>query len=169
MGLLLDGWQRAKAGMGQAFSVIGEAGVGKSRFLYEFRKAVSNEEVTFLEGKCLSYGKAAAWHPIIDILKANFEITEDDGDAQIREKVLRGLKALKADDSRNASLSPGASLGEGIGNRSDPYEPGRPQRPIIEALIRIVIKGPKSALIWPSRTCTGWTSPRRMPSKGSLK
>ena len=91
--------------MGQAFSIIGEAGVGKSRFLYEFRKAVSNEEATFLEGKCLSYGKSAAWHPIIDILKANFEITEDDEEAQIRQKVLRGLKALKADDMGRFPIS----------------------------------------------------------------
>ncbi|UCF84312.1 MAG: zinc ribbon domain-containing protein, partial [Desulfobacteraceae bacterium] len=38
--LLLDGFERAKAGRGQAFSVVSEAGVGKSRLLYEFRKAV---------------------------------------------------------------------------------------------------------------------------------
>ena len=51
--LLLDGFERVKAGKGQAFSIISEAGVGKSRLLYEFRKAVANEDVTFLEGKVL--------------------------------------------------------------------------------------------------------------------
>ena len=55
--LLLDGFERAKAGRGQAFSIMAEAGVGKSRLLYEFRKAVANEDVTFLEGKCLSYSR----------------------------------------------------------------------------------------------------------------
>jgi hypothetical protein len=50
--LLLDGFDRVKSGRGQAFSIMAEAGVGKSRLLYEFRKAVSNEDVTFLEGKC---------------------------------------------------------------------------------------------------------------------
>jgi len=44
--LLLDGFERVKAGKGQAFSVVSEAGVGKSRLLYEFRKAVANEDVT---------------------------------------------------------------------------------------------------------------------------
>jgi len=48
--LLLDSLERTKEGSGQAFSIIGEAGIGKSRFLYEFRKAVSNEDITFLEG-----------------------------------------------------------------------------------------------------------------------
>ena len=52
---LLDGFERCKSGIGQAFSIMAEAGVGKSRLLYEFRKAVTNEDVTFLEGKCLSY------------------------------------------------------------------------------------------------------------------
>ena len=49
--LLLDGFKRAKTGRNKAFSIIAESGVGKSRLLYEFRKAVTNEDVTFLEGK----------------------------------------------------------------------------------------------------------------------
>ena len=64
--LLLDGFQRAKTGRGQAFSIMAEAGVGKSRLLYEFRKAVINEDVTFLEGRCLSYSRGVAYHPNID-------------------------------------------------------------------------------------------------------
>ena len=58
--LLLDGFERAKTGKGQAFSIISEAGLGKSRLLYEFRKAVANEEITFLEGRCLSFGRGYA-------------------------------------------------------------------------------------------------------------
>ena len=60
---LLDGFERAKAGKGQAFSIISEAGLGKSRLLYEFRKAVANEEITFLEGRCISYGRGLAYYP----------------------------------------------------------------------------------------------------------
>ena len=93
--LLLDGFERAKAGRGQAFSILSEAGIGKSRLLYEFRKAVATEDVMFLEGRCLSYSKGVAYHPLIDILKANFDITETDGDSVIREKVIKGLKILK--------------------------------------------------------------------------
>ena len=97
--LVLDGFQRAKTGRGQAFSVMAEAGVGKSRLLYEFRKAVTNEDVTFLEGRCLSYGKGVAYHPVIDILKASFDIREGDGDSEIKEKVKRGLKIVGADEA----------------------------------------------------------------------
>jgi class 3 adenylate cyclase/tetratricopeptide (TPR) repeat protein/ribosomal protein L40E len=97
--LLLDGFERAKGGRGQTFSVMAEAGVGKSRFLYEFRKAVINEDVTFLEGKCLSYSRGVAYHPVIDVLKANFDVREEDGDSEITEKVKRGLKILGADEA----------------------------------------------------------------------
>ncbi|UCF85603.1 MAG: AAA family ATPase, partial [Desulfobacteraceae bacterium] len=97
--MLLDGFERAKTGRGQAISIMAEAGVGKSRLLYEFRKAVSNEDVTFQEGKCLSYSRGVAYHPIIDIVKSNFDIVEGDGDFEVREKLKRGLKVLGTDEA----------------------------------------------------------------------
>jgi len=97
--LLLDGFDRVKAGRGQAFSIVSEAGVGKSRFLYEFRKALANTDVTFIEGRCLSYSSGVAYHPIIDILRANFDILRDDDDSVIIQKVTKGLKILNMDES----------------------------------------------------------------------
>jgi len=97
--LLLDGFERARAGRGQAFSIMAEAGVGKSRLLYEFRKAVSNEDVTFLEGKCLSYSRGITYHPVIDILKSNFNILDSDDCHQIREKVSQLLKTIGVDEA----------------------------------------------------------------------
>jgi predicted ATPase len=78
---------------------VAEAGVGKSRLLYEFRKAVINENVTFMEGKCLSYSKNVAYHPLIDRLKSNFDIKEGDVDSEIKEKVSNGLKRLGIDET----------------------------------------------------------------------
>jgi predicted ATPase len=97
--LLLDGFERARAGRGQAVSIVAEAEVGKSRLLYEFRKAVYSEDAIFLEGRCLSYSRGIAFYPIIDILKANFDIREGDRDTEIREKVINGLKILSADET----------------------------------------------------------------------
>jgi tetratricopeptide (TPR) repeat protein len=96
--LLLDSFERVKAGRGQAVSVVAEAGVGKSRLLYEFRKAVANVDVTFLEGRCLSYSRGVPYHLHTDILKANFDIRENDADFDIREKVKRGLKIIGVDE-----------------------------------------------------------------------
>ena len=139
--LLLDGLERSKGGRGQAFSIVAEAGVGKSRLLYEFRKTVANEDVTFLEGKCLSYSREVAYHPIIDILKSNFDLREGDDDLKIRERMSDGLKALKVDPtSTHPYLLELLSVKESGIDRIHISPEGKKDQ-IIEALKRIVIKG----------------------------
>jgi len=49
---------RVEAGEGQVVGVIGEAGAGKSRLPFEFRQCLRDRSVTYLEGRCLSYGLA---------------------------------------------------------------------------------------------------------------
>jgi class 3 adenylate cyclase/tetratricopeptide (TPR) repeat protein len=97
--LLLDAFGRARTGSGQAVSITGEAGVGKSRLLYEFRKVVTKEDISFWEGRCLSYGRGVAYHAIIDLLKSIFEIEDDDTRATVTEKVGSGLKAIGIDEA----------------------------------------------------------------------
>lgn len=139
--LLLNGYERAKTGRGQAFSIVSEAGVGKSRLLYEFRKSVANEDITLLEGKCLSYSRGVSYHPVIDILKANFDIREGDGDPDIREKVQRNLKVLGVDEASTLPYLLELLSIKDSGIDKIPMSPeGRKDR-IIEALKRIVLKG----------------------------
>jgi len=139
--LLLDAYERAKAGRGQAISIISEAGVGKSRLLYEFRKAVANEDVTFLEGKCLSYSRGVTYHPVVDILKSNFDIQETDGDFQIRDKVKKGLQMLGADEpSTIPHLLKLLSI-EDSDIEKIQMTPEARKGQIMEALKRIVLKG----------------------------
>ena len=52
----------------------------------------------FQEGKCLSYSRGVAYHPVIDIVKSNFDIKEGDGDLEIREKLKRGLSIIGVDE-----------------------------------------------------------------------
>ncbi|MFH1953310.1 MAG: adenylate/guanylate cyclase domain-containing protein [Pseudomonadota bacterium] len=139
--LLLDGFKRAKQGRGQAFSVVAEAGVGKSRFLYEFRKAVANEDVTFLEGKCLSYSRGVAYHPVIDVLKSNFDVREEDGDFEIVEKVKRGLKVLDVDEDLSAPYLLELLSVKDSGIDKIPMSPEARKDRITEAVKRITLKG----------------------------
>ncbi len=139
--LLLDGFQRAKAGKGQAFSIVSEAGVGKSRLLYEFRKAVSNEDVNFMEGKCLSYSRGVAYHPVIDILKSNFDIREGEGDQEIKEKVKRGLEIMKVDEPSTLPYLLELLSVKDSGIDLIPMSPEAKKDRINEAIKRIVLKG----------------------------
>ncbi len=96
--LLEDGFARGKEGRGQVFSIVAEAGLGKSRLIYEFRKAVAEEEGLILEGRCLSYGRAMAYHPFIEILRAAFDLREGEEEAEIKKKVKEGLKHLDMEE-----------------------------------------------------------------------
>ncbi len=145
--LLLDGFQRAKLGKGQAFSIIADAGVGKSRLLYEFRKAVANEDVNFLEGKCLSYNRGTAYHPVIDILKSSFDILEGEEDFKIREKVKKGLELMGVDETSTLPylLELLSVRDSGIDQIS--MSPEAKKDRINEAIKRIVLKGSEIRLL----------------------
>jgi class 3 adenylate cyclase/predicted ATPase len=139
--LLLDSFDRCKEGRGQAFSIVSEAGVGKSRLLYEFRKAVINEDMTFLEGKCLSYSRSVAYHPVIDVLKSNFDIRDGDRDFEIRDKVKKGLEILKADEASTLPYLLELLSVKESGIDKIPLSPEMRQKRIIDALKRIVLEG----------------------------
>ena len=139
--ILLDGYGSVKSGRGQAFSIMGEAGVGKSRLLYEFRKVIANENVTFLEGKSLPYSRGKAYHPVTDILKSNFDIHGDDGHVEIREKMSRGIKELGVDET--STLPYLLEFLSVVDNGIDkvPMNPETRKGHIIKALRRIVLAG----------------------------
>jgi tetratricopeptide (TPR) repeat protein len=62
--------ERARAGEGGVITVIGEAGAGKSRLLYELRERVASAaEVQLLCGRCRAYGDVAPYFPFIQIVR----------------------------------------------------------------------------------------------------
>ncbi len=59
-------------------AVVGEAGSGKSRLLYEFRRRLDGRPVTFFEGRCSSMNQLVPYHPMLSMLRNFFELTPDD-------------------------------------------------------------------------------------------
>jgi predicted ATPase len=139
--LLLDGFYRAKAGMGQALSIVAEAGIGKSRLLYEFRKAVANEDITFLEGKCLSYSREVAYHPMVDLLKGLFDIHDEESGVQIRAKVTKGLEILGPDEGGALPYLLELLSVKDSGLDEIRMSPEAKRYRLLDALRRIVLKG----------------------------
>ncbi len=138
--LLLDGFQRVKTGEGQAFSIVSEAGCGKSRLLYEFRKAVANEDVNFLEGKCLSYSRGVAYHPVIDILRSSFDIQEGAGDQEIKETFKGGLNRIGVEEPSTLPYLLELLSVKDSGITQFSMSPEAKKDRIIEAIKRIVVK-----------------------------
>ena len=94
LGVLHDCLARVKAGRGQVVGIVGEPGVGKSRLLYEFRKSLEGERVTWLEGRCVPYGQSTPYLPFLDILRMNFQLEEGDNPLQIQEKTRQAVHRL---------------------------------------------------------------------------
>ena len=92
---------QAKAGHGQIVAAVAEAGVGKSRLLFEF-KAVAQAGWMVLEAFSVSHGQASAFLPVIDLLYSYFEISSED-DARKRREKING-KVLTLDRSLEDTL-----------------------------------------------------------------
>jgi tetratricopeptide (TPR) repeat protein len=79
--------ERAGAGHGQVVAVVGEAGVGKSRLVYEFVHSHYTPGWLVLESALVSYGKATPYFPVVDLLKRYSHVEEHDDTRTIRAKV----------------------------------------------------------------------------------
>ena len=84
----------ARGGRGQIVSLVGEAGIGKSRLLYEFRQALRGEAVTYIEAHCLSYGTTIPYLPVLELLRAACLIRDADPPATVTSKLRRTLLRL---------------------------------------------------------------------------
>ena len=86
--------ERAKTGRGQVIAVVGEPGVGKSRLYYEFTHSHRVQDCLLIESVSVSYGKATAYLPVIELLRSYFRIESRDDARIIREKVTGRLLSL---------------------------------------------------------------------------
>ena len=94
MGTLHALLTQVEAGHGQVVGIAGEPGIGKSRFLYEFRQQVHHTPFTYLTGRCVSYGRATPYLPLLDLVRQACGLTERDTSDAIAAKVSQSLQAI---------------------------------------------------------------------------
>jgi tetratricopeptide (TPR) repeat protein len=108
LALMEDLLEQAREGRGQVMGIVGEPGVGKSRLCYEFIRAPRRHGWRILQTSTTSYGKAIPYLPVIDLLKAYFQIEAQDAVQTLRDKVTAKLHTLDA--ALNPSLPTFLSL-----------------------------------------------------------
>jgi len=86
--------ERAGSGHGQIVAPVGEPGVGKSRLFYEFVHSHRTQGWTILESGSVSYGRATAYLPAIDLLRAYCRIEPRDDPRTAREKLIGKVLGL---------------------------------------------------------------------------
>ena len=129
----------ARAGHGQIVAAIAEAGTGKSRLIFE-TKAKNQSGWMVLEAFSVSYGKASAYLPVIDLLHAYFEIEAGDDARKRREKV--NGRVLTLDRALEDSLPYLFTL-LGIAEGDDPLaqmEGQAKKRRTLDAIKRILLR-----------------------------
>ncbi len=100
--LLESRLRAAHQGQGQLVSLIGEAGIGKSRLLFEFRQRLAGQPVTYVEGHCFSYGTAIPYLPILELLRGLCGLVEYDAPEVVSGKIHAALNGVGIDPSRGA-------------------------------------------------------------------
>jgi class 3 adenylate cyclase/tetratricopeptide (TPR) repeat protein len=88
--------EQASAGHGQVVALLGEAGVGKSRLVYEVVHSHRTQGWLVLESASVSYGKATPYFPVRDLLKRYAQVEDRDDTRTIRARVTGQVLTLDA-------------------------------------------------------------------------
>jgi class 3 adenylate cyclase len=86
-------WQQAMGGGVRMVEVVGEAGIGKTRLVHEFRQRLGDEPF-FLQGQCAADGSNTPYLPFIEIVRSSFRIPADAGRTEIERRLARGIEVL---------------------------------------------------------------------------
>ncbi|MGA7262863.1 MAG: adenylate/guanylate cyclase domain-containing protein [Stellaceae bacterium] len=104
LAVLNDVLRQVESGDRQAVDIIGEPGLGKSRLLSEFRRQLASERVTWIEGRCVSYGAAIPYLLMLDLLRSNCAILETDTPESIIGKVRSGMERVGMDPDQDSPV-----------------------------------------------------------------
>src|SRR5713101_580493 len=131
---------RAGAGQGQVVALLGEPGVGKSRLVYEFLHSHQTQGWLRLESSSVSYGKATAYLPVCDLLKAYCHIEDRDNLRTVRAKVTGQILTL--DEALQDTVPAMLALFEALPADS-PFlslDPLQRRRRTLEAFKRVLLR-----------------------------
>jgi class 3 adenylate cyclase len=97
---LLDGVKRATdERTGYLITLVGNAGVGKSRLVAEvIARLAEREGVRILRGRCLAYGTGITYWPLMDVVREDAGITSSDDRGAVLGKLSARLATLFSGD-----------------------------------------------------------------------
>ncbi len=92
----------AIGGQGQVVGLVGDAGIGKSRLIFELHQTLPADSVTYFEGHCPAYGADMPYLPVLEVLHAACGLDDLDTPEQMRAKVESVLADLGVDVGASA-------------------------------------------------------------------
>jgi predicted ATPase/class 3 adenylate cyclase len=89
-------------------TVLGPAGVGKSRLLHEFLGRASERAAT-LRGRCLPYGDGITYWPLAEVVREAAGVSDEDSLEAVRAKLLACVGSENADVAQRVGAAIGFS------------------------------------------------------------
>jgi class 3 adenylate cyclase/tetratricopeptide (TPR) repeat protein len=83
----------AGEGQGHVVSVVGDAGLGKSRLLHEFKLGPARERAQFLEGECFSYARGVPYDVFARLVRRHLAIGADDAPQRAADRLAAAVRA----------------------------------------------------------------------------
>ncbi|MDH3689057.1 MAG: AAA family ATPase [Gammaproteobacteria bacterium] len=94
LGLLRERWELAKGSEGQVVLLSGDAGIGKSRMVQDFRNEI-RDELHFMHYQCSPHHTNSAFYPVIQRLQRAAGFSSEDSSEVKLEKLEMLLKQMK--------------------------------------------------------------------------
>ena len=94
LAILTQCWERAREGAGQVAMISGDAGIGKSRLVFAFKKTITGEYAS-LACSCSSYSSDSAFMPVIDLIQRQLAFAASDSVVDKAAKVEAHLRQLR--------------------------------------------------------------------------
>jgi ABC-type oligopeptide transport system substrate-binding subunit/class 3 adenylate cyclase len=105
LSILTDALERLTEGHGQIVTVLGEAGIGKSRLVEEahLRLTGAPSALNWLEGRALSYGQTLSFWMLGQLIRNDLGLSDGDPEAKIKVALRRRLAELFGEQSDEVS------------------------------------------------------------------
>lgn len=137
--LLLTRWREAVEGEGRVVFLSGEAGIGKSKLVWQLGAELTAERHHTIQLQCSPHHTKAALYPVINHLRWAFGLTSEDSPATRLEK----LKAFAADNglhdpTRLSVLGDLFSIPGGELSLTMPLSPDKRKELVLDALVQLL-------------------------------
>jgi len=102
--LLMNRWTQAQKGNGQLVMITGEAGIGKSRLLQQFKEDLGGIPHTWIEGESSPYEQDTPFAPTIDLVENAFQWTGETSNEKKIEELETSFSAVGVDPAKSVPL-----------------------------------------------------------------
>ena len=89
-------------------SVVGIAGIGKSRLVWEFEKYIDGlvDSIFWWRGRCLAYGEGVSFWALAEMVRTRADIAEGEEPRSARRKLTEGIAPYVTDAEERAWIEP---------------------------------------------------------------